>query len=186
MTEFMRGMSGHQRSSGKTDEWLTPPEIITALGPFDLDPCATHDQAHHNVPWSTGQIMYSGRPANGTTCQVACNFCVDGLKADWRNWSVWMNPPYGRQIGFWFARLAKHGNGMALAFARTETGWFQDCVFRTATSLFFLSKRLRFYKPDGTKGGFTGGAPSVLIAYGKKMSDRLRTLQMRGHFLELR
>ena len=24
----------------KNDEWLTPPHVLQALGPFDLDPCA--------------------------------------------------------------------------------------------------------------------------------------------------
>ena len=33
-----KGMSGHQRPyQGKSDEWQTPPEILTALGPFDDD-----------------------------------------------------------------------------------------------------------------------------------------------------
>lgn len=29
-----------QRSVNYSDEWYTPPEIIEALGEFDLDPCA--------------------------------------------------------------------------------------------------------------------------------------------------
>ena len=29
----------HDKTTGK-DEWLTPPEITTALAPFDLDPCS--------------------------------------------------------------------------------------------------------------------------------------------------
>lgn len=32
------------------DEWLTPPVIISALGPFDLDPCAP---ANDRRPWPT-------------------------------------------------------------------------------------------------------------------------------------
>ena len=31
------GIGGHQRTRGRTDEWLTPPAIVRALGPFDLD-----------------------------------------------------------------------------------------------------------------------------------------------------
>ena len=34
------GIGGHQRARGGTVEWLTPPKILDALGPFDLDPCA--------------------------------------------------------------------------------------------------------------------------------------------------
>lgn len=33
------GLSAHQKNGGH-DEWLTPPEILRALGAFDLDPCA--------------------------------------------------------------------------------------------------------------------------------------------------
>ncbi len=30
------GLSGHQSAQMKNDEWLTPPEILRALGPFAL------------------------------------------------------------------------------------------------------------------------------------------------------
>lgn len=33
-------LSSHQSARMKNDEWLTPPEIVRALGPFDLDPCS--------------------------------------------------------------------------------------------------------------------------------------------------
>ena len=33
------------------DEWLTPPEIIQALGHFDLDPCSPIDR-----PWPTAKV----------------------------------------------------------------------------------------------------------------------------------
>ena len=35
------------------EEWLTPPEIIQALGTFDLDPCAHHqteDRGNSKTP----------------------------------------------------------------------------------------------------------------------------------------
>jgi len=34
------GIGSHQSAAMMKDEWLTPPDIIKALGPFDLDPCA--------------------------------------------------------------------------------------------------------------------------------------------------
>jgi hypothetical protein len=36
----------HHALAGGTDDWITPPGIIEALGPFDLDPCASVGQ-----PW---------------------------------------------------------------------------------------------------------------------------------------
>ena len=49
------GIGSHTRAfRGKTDCWLTPPEIIKALGPFDLDPCAAPGQ-----PWTTAEHQYA-------------------------------------------------------------------------------------------------------------------------------
>jgi hypothetical protein len=182
MTQFLKGMSGHQRANPITDEWLTPPEIIGALGPFDVDPCATFDQAHAQRPWRTATTMYSG---TGRKCgEPGCPRCVSGLQTSWIG-RVWLNCPYGAETGRWIQRLSAHGNGVALVFARTETGWFQDGVLRTAGALFFMMGRLRFHRPDGTPGDYTGGAPSVLVAYGKENVERLRGFQMRGRFIRL-
>ena len=35
-----KGIGGHQSANMIKDEWITPPEIIYDLMPFDLDPCA--------------------------------------------------------------------------------------------------------------------------------------------------
>ena len=51
MADFVlsRGIGGHHRGHrGRTDEWLTTPYIIAALGHFDLDPCSPIHR-----PWST-------------------------------------------------------------------------------------------------------------------------------------
>ena len=45
--------TGLRDKNGK-DEWLTPPEIISALGQFDLDPCAPA-----NRPWDMARHHYS-------------------------------------------------------------------------------------------------------------------------------
>ena len=47
-------IGSHQSANMKTDEWLTPPEIIKALGPFDLDPCSPI-----NRPWDTARKHYT-------------------------------------------------------------------------------------------------------------------------------
>ena len=40
-----QAMGGHHKPNrGASDRWLTPPDIVQALGPFDLDPCADTDQ----------------------------------------------------------------------------------------------------------------------------------------------
>ncbi len=77
-----------------------------------------------------------------------------------------MNPPYGRETGRWLRKLADHGNGIALTFARTETAMFHAEVWNRADAILFLRGRLRFYGVDGKPAPNTAAAPSCLIAYG--------------------
>lgn len=154
------GMSGHSEPTrGKNDEWLTPPEIIEALGPFDLDPCAPV-----NRPWSTA--------ARHLTTED------DGLAVVWgADEFVWLNPPYGRQTWTWLDRLAHHAEhgrgGIALTFARTETAGFFRSVWGRADSVLFLEGRLHFHYVTGERAQANSGAPSCLVAYGGEATDRL-------------
>lgn len=168
-----KGMGGHEKGfAGLNDEWLTPPEIMTELsrepfGQFDLDPCAPI-----NPPWRTAKKQYSIND--------------DGLFQSWApNDRVWLNPPYGPQTGEWLRKLANHGNGMALIFARTETAAFFNYVWDKAHALFFLKGRLHFYTVEGKKSGNNAGAPSVLIAYGQKNAECLKTASLSGKFVSL-
>lgn len=150
-------IGGHQSPVMKQDEWLTPPAITAALGPVDLDPCAPI-----SPPWRIARHALTRED--------------DGLTAPWHG-RVWMNPPYGREVGAWLARLADHGNGIALIFARTETKDFHKHVWRRAAALLFLAGRLHFHHPNGTRAPCNAGAPSVLIAYGQECAVRLRRAQ---------
>jgi len=129
------------------DEWLTPPLIIRSLGEFDLDPCAPVKR-----PWDTARKHFTIED--------------DGLSKEWEG-RVWCNPPYGMQTKKWLNHLSRHGNGIALIFARTETKMFFDYVWDKADALYFIKGRLRFYHVDGTEAKNSAGAPSVLVAYGK-------------------
>lgn len=73
----------------------------------------------------------------------SCSRCDHGLAANF------LRPPYGRATARWIARLAAHGNGCALVFARTDTRWWQESIFGRASALLFLRGRLRFRRPDG-------------------------------------
>lgn len=150
------------------DEWLTPPEIIAALGPFDLDPCAPI-----NRPWEMARSHFT----------IADN----GLMREWFG-RVWMNPPYGTPtiVGPWMRRMAEHNRGVALIFARTETELFFETVWGRASALLFVKGRLHFHHVDGTRAAANAGAPSVLIAYGHEDAAALRDCSIAGQFVDLR
>lgn len=161
-----RGINPYEVSaSRRTDEWLTPPSILHALGSFDLDPCAAVDQ-----PWLTAMHHYTALD--------------DGLSRNWFG-RVWLNPPYGRATGIWLERLAKHGNGIALIFARTETAFFHRWVWERATALLFLEGRINFHHANGDRAKANSGAPSVLIAYGQENAVRLASSKLRGAYVTL-
>ncbi len=145
--------------------WLTPPEIVAALGPFDLDPCAAPEPR----PWPTATRHIT--------------LPEDGLTADWQG-RVWCNPPFGSHTGQWLGRMALHGNGVALTFARTDTAMFHSWVFRKASALLFLAGRPHFHLPDGSRAKGNSGGPICLIAYGAFNAAALADSGLRGAYVE--
>ena len=99
----------------------------------------------------------------------------------WRPWHgfVFINPPYGPDVGKWLEKLCDHGNGIALTFARTETRWFKEQVWARANGILFLYGRLHFYR-NGQRADSNSGAPSVLIAYGSKALEQLQASKLPG------
>ena len=136
-------MKNFNTNTENKEEWLTPPELIAALGEFDLDPCAPPPNRR---PWSMAKQHYDKT--------------MNGLSQPWFG-RVWCNPPYGRTTFIWLNRLATHGNGIALIFARTETYGF------------------------GKQGG-TANAPSCLIAYGRNNVNKIKQANLKGRLIELK
>jgi hypothetical protein len=71
-------------------------------------------------------------------------------------------------------RLAAHGDGIALIFARTDVRWWHDAV-PAARTLCFLDGRLTFIPGDGSVPAGNSGGPSVLIAYGDRCAEAVRS-----------
>ncbi len=160
-----RAMGSHQLASTGADEWLTPPDLVSALGAFDLDPCSPGARR----PWDTAAKHYAAED--------------NGLRQPWEG-RVWLNPPYSN-AGTWLSRLADHGHGTALIFARTETVMFFEQVWGRATGLLFLRGRLHFHYVDGRRAPANAGAPSVLVAYGAADAAVLADAPWPGHFVPL-
>lgn len=152
-------------------DWITPKEIVEALGRFDLDPAATCAQAHDSKPWIH---------APTTWCK-----CVDGLKKPWGGGRVWLNPPYERPLTQQFVqKLAEHGNGTCLVMARTDSAWFQEWVLGRATAVLFLRRRPHFYTPDGVRMKDRATTASVLVAYDPVNMDYLFRSKLDGKILQ--
>jgi hypothetical protein len=147
-------LSAHQSARSISTDWLTPPEWISKLGPFDLDPCASMNQ-----PWPTAATMWT----------------ENGLEQPWTG-LVWLNPPYGvpKIIEPWMARMAVSRNGVACIPARTETACWFRYVWPIAEVVLFTKGRPHFHKPvTGERAKANSGAPIALIGYGKKAASRL-------------
>lgn len=139
-------MSSHQSARMLNDEWLTPPEIVSSCGEFDLDPCSPIVR-----PWSTARHHFTKED--------------DGLSQEWSG-RVWCNPPFGREAIKWMRRMVQHGNGVALIPARTETIMFYETVWGAADAVLFIQGRPHFHYVDGKRAPANSGAPICLIAYG--------------------
>ncbi len=97
---------------------------------------------------------------------------------------TWLNPPYSsRDVGPWMKKLADHGCGTALVFARTETEWFSSAVWAQASALLFIRGRLFFHDAAGVEAAANAGAPSVLVAYGAADAEALRRCSVKGAFV---
>ena len=147
------------------NEWLTPIEIINALGEFDLDPCSPI-----NRKWDTAKKHI--------------NQIEDGLKTEWEG-RVWCFPPFAKESVKWLEKCAVHGNCIALTFVRSDTKLFHQVVFPTAYALFFLEKRIKFYSLNGEQGD-SSSSPSVLIAFDKNNADVLKNCKLNGYYVDLK
>jgi hypothetical protein len=141
---------------GLTNVWLTPRWLTEKLGPFECDPCAADPR-----PWDIGTDQ------NITEAQ-------DGLVTPWQGFA-YVNPPYGPHVGKWADLLANHEpGGILLIFARMETQAVQRALLR-CDAVYFLSRRLTFLEgtPPHNPAKGSGGAPSMLIAFGELAVGRI-------------
>ena len=167
------------QSDETTNEWLTPPSIIAALGEFDLDPCAPRKETR---PWDMAKKHYTGArdlfdgPAD---IERQC-----GLRTPWQG-RVWLNPPYGDEVYPWLEKLSEHKSGIAMIFARTDTKGFHDYVWKRAKAVFFFDNRISFHRIDGTQGT-NAGAPSCLISYSDFDNDAIGNSKLSGYLVKLR
>jgi phage N-6-adenine-methyltransferase len=117
----------HGLFSSLSPEWPTPAGVFAALDEqyhFTLDACATPENAK---------------------CERFFTREEDALRQEWTG-SVFLNPPYGREIGAWLRKAWESSrNGatvVCLVPARTDTSWWHAWCMKG--NILFIRGRLRF------------------------------------------
>lgn len=132
--------------SSRTDEWSTPQSVFEELNKefhFNLDPCATKDNAK---------------------CRKFFTKAQDGLKQNWQGYNVFCNPPYGRKIKEWVIKaytesLKPNTTVVMLIPARTDTSYFHDYIYGKS-EIRFIRGRLKFGNAKNS-----APFPSMIVVY---------------------
>ncbi len=133
----------------RSEEWETPDDFFDMLDcryHFTLDPCAS---------------------AANAKCKRFFTKSDDGLKQRWSGERVFMNPPYGKQIGLWMQKAVQEAQAgtlvVCLVHARTDTRWWHKHVQEAADEVYFVRGRLKFL--SGKKARLTAPFPSAVVVY---------------------
>lgn len=149
-SSLQRGRLAQVHFSSASDEWATPQPLFDELnrlfGGFTLDPCAT--------PQNAKCSRFFTREDNG-------------LSRPWDG-KVFMNPPYGRQIGGWVRKAWEESLRGALVVcllpARVDTRWWHD--YARKGHVYFLQGRVRFGDSRNC-----APFPSAIVTFGKFFSS---------------
>lgn len=131
--------------SSESEEWETPQELFDLLNKefrFKLDPCATK---------------------KNRKCDLYFSKEFNGLTKNWAKYkSIFMNPPYGKQIGKWIKKAYEESQRGCLVVcllpARTDVKWFHDYCLKG--EIRFIKGRIKF---SGAKN--SAPFPSMIIIF---------------------
>ena len=132
----------------ETSEWATPKDFFDKLNDefhFTLDPCATDSNKKVNRFFTKKD---------------------NGLEKSWESEIVFMNPPYGREIGRWVEKAYLESKRGALVIclipSRTDTKWWHNYVMRSS-EIRFVRGRIKFGLSKNS-----APFPSAVIIFGKR------------------
>jgi phage N-6-adenine-methyltransferase len=145
--------------SSKSNEWETPLSFYSEQDVkyhFTLDPCCTNDN-HLCSKYYTKED--------------------NGLLHTWKGERVFVNPPYGREIGKWVKKAYEESleGTLIMLFipSRTDTKWFHDFILGKA-DVNFLKGRFKFenrtfpsWRADGNFKKSPAPFPMLLAVYNK-------------------
>lgn len=130
--------------SAKKSGWRTPAKILDRLGPIALDPCTGWDNPTKAVKYCVSPEEYGQLTALAKKLGV---LLPDGLSQDWAalagNGLTFVNPPYGRTVGWWIEHGLNVEYIVYLLASRTDVKWFHK--YRNAFDLAcFIKGRIVF------------------------------------------
>jgi len=143
----MAATRNNGRYNGNGRNWRTPPELFAALDAefhFTLDPCG----------------------GDFPLCAKSYTEEQNGLMQSWDGESVFMNPPYGREVAAWTVKAAQEAPNcravVGLLPASTDLAWWhRDVVGRAEVR--YIRGRVRFLT-DGPYRA-SGFFPSVVVVW---------------------
>jgi len=148
--------------SSNTPEYETPDDLferLDAIFDFDLDPCASDDNFK---------------------CPNYFTKEDDGLKKPWFG-NVFVNPPYGQEIGKWVERSYYQAvtnpdvkTVVMLIPSRTDTKYWHDYVMRSHL-IYFIRGRLKFSNMKNS-----APFPSAIVVFKESQSStKIRSFTQR-------
>ena len=149
--------------SSKKMDWRTPAKVFDYFDKkfnFDLDAAASP----HNA-----------------LCPKYYTSEDSALDKTWHSIGtrVWVNPPYGREIGVWIKKCKQESEKgcivAALIFARTDTRWWHDHIMGSATMVYLIEGRIKFLTGTGEETN-SAPAPSCLVVWVPKLVSDNGTL----------
>ena len=137
-------------------DWQTPREVFDALNEefrFTLDAAASD---HNHL------------------CERYLTEAEDGLRSDWLDNVVFLNPPYGKGLEDWVKKCANASEMgatvVALLPSAVDTKWFRF-AYATASEVRIVVGRVPFVRLDGKPSANTGGSLIVIWRAGWRHWD---------------
>lgn len=135
--------------------WFTPKEFLEKLGMFDLDPCTM-----------------SFRPFDIANKSYCFDLGQDGLTLPWEG-HVWLNPPYGKELGPFVDKFIQHRYGIMLIFARMGSEHIQKLI-KEGAYLYCLRNRVTFIDKNLIKAKSNSGCDSCLVFFNPQEIENVK------------
>lgn len=166
--------------SSRRMDWETPDDVLECVrmvAPIDLDPCTTTENPTKARKFICPGPLHEG---NRIAAGGGIGVCGDGLALPWESDAglVFVNPPYGRHLPKWAAKMRLEASGgveiVALVPARTDTKWFQKHLSK-ADAICFWEGRLTFRGAP-----YPAPFPSALVYFGDRSKAFRRVFAGKG------